>query len=725
MSHRVDGRPVDSGTDPAVAPDSDEAASLSGTLPRPRSWLVSVTAEDRWLLALGTLIAIVVCYPFFGGWLQLLDWVRGPRSPTVPPAIYGLRGGLTGGVPFSLVSNLLIHLIGSAGTWLPVALVFPLGAVAIGRLVGGPIVGRIAAMLLYLLNPFVFERLYAGQVAFLLGYALLPFAVAALRRASTGEGALAAGIWAAVLVALSAHYAWIIALPALAFVATAERRVKALLSIATAAVVALCLSAYAVVGPLIAHAQPSGSSSQLSSYATSGDMRYGLFVNVLGMYGFWRPGPSEPKNLLPGWPLFLVALLIVVAYGAWLAWRSTQQRRCALALGVSAVAGYFLALGAQGPTGPVYRWSIAHVPGFVVMREPEKFLVVVVIFYAWSLGMAAAHFAAAAADKRNELALAALVVLLPVLYTPSLVDGLDGQVSASQVPSSWNEVAKLLGNAPAIFLPWETYASVPFANNRTITSPARAWLPNSVLTAAEPGSGYSFESPTAMDDVIARLSADGYSTRHAGAVLATLGVRYVILAKIGDWQAYGWLDHQSDLRPVLSRGGLEVWQNTSTVRPVQLLGALVTVSSEIGYLTDPDHGSGTGVVIRAGRSVVIHAVPVRHRGRPAKAGTASSGGGSLATQQSPVTWVIHRSAPGFVELPIAYQQGWLFNGKPVIRMAAGNLAVRSSGAGGTLSFEPWGGIELSYTASVVALVAVLGAVWLRRRAGRRGAHRPA
>ena len=39
---------------------------------------------------------------------------------------------------------------------------------------------RLGAGLFYAVNPFVFDRLYAGQLGVLLGYALLPFAVDAL-----------------------------------------------------------------------------------------------------------------------------------------------------------------------------------------------------------------------------------------------------------------------------------------------------------------------------------------------------------------------------------------------------------------------------------------------------------------------------------------------------------------------------------------------------------------
>ena len=48
-------------------------------------------------LLLGVVLAAVVCYPFAGGRLLLLDFVSGPHQPVLPAAAFGLDGGLTGG----------------------------------------------------------------------------------------------------------------------------------------------------------------------------------------------------------------------------------------------------------------------------------------------------------------------------------------------------------------------------------------------------------------------------------------------------------------------------------------------------------------------------------------------------------------------------------------------------------------------------------------------------
>src|SRR6202000_2092562 len=102
---------------------------------------------------------------------------------------------------------------------------------------------------------------------------------------------------------------------------------------------------------LLAGTSPAGALGQLASYRTQGDPRLGLLANVAGLYGFFRPGPVEPTHLLSGWAVVLAALLLVAALGYAAVLRDPASRRNGLAILGAGIAGYFLALGDQGPTG--------------------------------------------------------------------------------------------------------------------------------------------------------------------------------------------------------------------------------------------------------------------------------------------------------------------------------------------------------------------------------------
>jgi hypothetical protein len=66
--------------------------------------------------SLGVAMAALVCYPFVGGRLLLLDFASGPHEPLLPAAAFGFDGGLTGGVPLALGVRLLDRVLGQAGS---------------------------------------------------------------------------------------------------------------------------------------------------------------------------------------------------------------------------------------------------------------------------------------------------------------------------------------------------------------------------------------------------------------------------------------------------------------------------------------------------------------------------------------------------------------------------------------------------------------------------------
>lgn len=355
----------------------------------------------------GALLALGICLPLLGsGALWLLDWVSGPHTPLVPPDALGLAGGLVSGVPFTIVANWLVRNFAETGTWIPLVAVFPLAAWGVSRLVGGSNRARVAAATFYCVNPFVFQRIYAGHLGLLLGYALLPFAVAsALHFMRLGSWLLPTpALWWAVLTALSPHFAWIYAIVLVAAWLTFQpARLITLGRLVAVGATFLLLSVYVLL-PTTQTQLPinTRTASDLATYATTGDPHLGLFVNVLGLYGFWRlgPGPQLPKDVVTGWPFLLLALLFVAGLGAVSRLRRrqdpgddggvhTRNWRTATTLLIAGIAGYFLALGDQGPTGPLFRWAYFHVPFFALIREPQKFLMLtalaLAVFFGWGV----------------------------------------------------------------------------------------------------------------------------------------------------------------------------------------------------------------------------------------------------------------------------------------------------------------------------------------------------
>ena len=645
-------------------------AAAARTTSSPRGVLTRAARERAALvssapLLLGPVLAMLVCYPFADGRLLLLDFVSGPHQPLLPSEAFGLSDALTGGVPFAIGCNLLDRLLGQAGSVVPAVIFFPLATTGAARLLRIAVLpARLGAGLLYAVNPFVFDRLYAGQLGVLLGYALLPFAVDALLDAAGRPDRVArAAAWSAATVMMSEHFAWILVPVAVGILLTRPHRVPVSLRLAGAALGAAAISSYLLVAPVLVGTRPAGALAQLAVYRTQADPRMGLLANVAGLYGFFRPGPTEPKNLLSGWPAVLAALLLVVAIGYAAVLRDPAHRRNGLAVLAAGVAGYFLALGDQGPTGGLFRLAYEHVPGFVMMREPDKFAVLTALAYVYGFGWGIAWLTARSRGKGARIAAIALAGVLPLSYTPNLVGGLGGQVEASTLPSSWSFAERIVGQDTVLFLPWREYFPTPFTDQRMIFNLAAPYFGGTVLTSQNPGSGYAFTAEDPEHVFLDKVIGPPVDPQTTQAALANLGVRFVVLAKVADWRNFADVVDVPGIRIVYSSPTLDLF----SVRPT---------------------------------------AQEAHDERRIR-------------RLDPVDYQVLPGHPGIVALPVPYSPGWAIDGQPAIELADGQAGILAPTRGGIVHYGPSSGVLASEIGSVAAALAVGGAAFIERRRRRR------
>jgi hypothetical protein len=646
-------------------------------------------------LGLGVVLAIGVCWPLLGGGRTfLLDWVVGPHTAVIPDSFFGLNSGLTTGMPMAVAVGAASHVLGPSVTWIPIALIFPIATTAMSRLVGGSVWARMGAATLFAVNPFVFQRLFVGHVALLLGYALLPLVLRSMLVAveARGPARLAPVLWMALVTALSPHFAWITGVLIVAVI-ICRRRHFATARWGIAVVLAFAASmAYVFLPPTGTTLPITTATSGLRAFQTTGDPHVGLFGNVVGLYGFWRlgPGPTLPKSVVSGWLYFLAALLVVAAIGAVTTLRSrgrgsetigraspsmrlstgVDRRVLVGVVLVSALVGFFLALGGQGPTGLLFRWAFNHVPFFDIMREPEKFSMLVSLGYATCFGIGVEHLVSQVKVRGNVLGSAAAILLavgLPLAYVPTIFNGLNGQISSSELPGAWGRVQTMTADRSGalLFLPWHEYLAFPFTQDRVIANPAPSSFTGDVIAgsnaqlvglpdAGSPQSAY-------IEGVLDQNGAAG----PFGTLMAPLGVEYIALAKTVDWRLYGWLSDQSSLEQVYDSPTLELWKN-------------------LAY------------------------------------GGLGKRGAAAVTRLSPVAYRIPAGVPGYVDIAIPYEKGWTLNGVPARATPEGTVSVLAGRAGGVLRFDPWhlvvGGDVISVT-----VVGTLGALVLigRRRRNRR------
>ncbi|MGH9154159.1 MAG: hypothetical protein ACRD03_17645 [Acidimicrobiales bacterium] len=662
--------------------------------------------------ALAAAVAIAVCAPFLGkGWLFLLDWIRGPHVP--PPAeLWGL-GGPPAALPFALATWALGELVGPAVLgWLPIVAALATAVVAAGALVGGPVTRRAAAGLLYAVNPFVFDRAFAGHVAFLLGYALLPLAVRSLLRAEQSAGAarLWPVLWVTLLIGLAPHFAWLVGVICLAMLATRpSRRTAAWLAGMAAAVV--LASAYLVVPSAGRPPAVEVGPADLAAYRTSGDGPFGPLANVAGLHGFWRQEIALPKHDVPGWPLFWAAVVVVAGAGVVRGWRGRNaERRLVAVVAGSGALGFLLALGDQGPAGAVFRWLFVNVPGFEVMREPQKFAALLALAYAALFGIGAQSLVDGARRPAGRRLWAAALLVLPVATAPTLLWGFGGRVEVGRYPASWAEADRLMGDGPEkiLFLPWHQYLHLPFTR-RIVANPARFAFRRDVVSGDNVElPGLPTTSRSVRSAYLEFLYGHGERLASFGQLVAPQGVRYVVVAKAVDWRRYFWLDRQDDLEKVLDREEIVVYRNTRPVAAGTRVPVVVTVEDwgEYAGLSERADLSGVAVRVRREGPGPIRAPATMPVIPPASVPI------SAARRSSPVRYEVAPGPPGWLVLAEPYDRSWRLGDAGATRLAGGVTGFETGPGGGDARFGHWSVVRASYglSAATVALVALAGFV---------------
>lgn len=342
---------------------------------------------------------------------------------------------------------------------------------------------------LAILNPYVAERLLLGQSPSLLGYAMIPWlvvavrsrrplpvrmvlvALAALPAAITPVGAVMAGL--TVLIAgvtvsdgLDGHDAH----DARVVPGVSWRQI--LLLLVPVGVLSL---PWIIAG--LAHPSAGAATAGADAFAVAADSPLGVLGSVLTLGGVWAPGavPASRANLA----IVLIQLVLVVAgsaAGVVLRRRQSGPRRRLLSL---ALLAYALPVAAvlllAEPLLPVWR-AAQQVPGVALLRDTHRLLgwaaLAIALLVALGVGAVArtlrsATSSASPVSARVVAAPLGIVALtLGVLTVPDVPATLARQATPVAVPAEWHEVVDLLNAEPAarvLVLPWQPFRAVDWA----------------------------------------------------------------------------------------------------------------------------------------------------------------------------------------------------------------------------------------------------------------------
>ena len=141
-----------------------------------------------------------------------------------------------------------------------------------------------------------------------------------------------------------------------------------------------------------------------------------------------------------------------------------------------------------------------------------------------------------------------------------------GEIKPSQYPPGWYAADQVLAAdahpGRALFLPWHEYMALSFVRNQNsvVASPAPTFFSIPVLVSADPGVPGIPPPKTRDQMLVTGLVQDGAQGKWAEG-LASIGVKYILVAREVDWRSFGYLDGQPDLVKVGDFGSIVLYRN--------------------------------------------------------------------------------------------------------------------------------------------------------------------
>ncbi len=497
---------------------------------------------QKYVLLSAAFVVIFLWHLLAPGYVLLLDWIAGP----VPLFSYSSVDEMAN-VPV----NALLYVLGSV---LPGWLVQKVTLVAVGffllfvplRLsLFKDLTPRLFVAFLIAINPFVYERLLAGQwrvvVGYLFVYALIVFLLRSSVRYKHIFGTLVlCGMFSLHFLVIGCLITGVWFVGKVLFVPDlAGSRRDFILRFARAFAVFAVISLYWIVPFFLSgmtdNARGSSlgfSSAHWEAFASVGEQRWGPIVNTALFHGFWLEDRawSEDFSIVSQTAVFLwgIGVLYVLAFvGLFVRLRYRGSRTmmtksmshfragflvvCYLiafcfSLGVSATSLYGINI-----------WLFEHVPMWSGFRDSQKWSGVLVIAVAIFAGYGFDRFLYLMHRLPELLQSAMHVIILsvPLVITPYMLFGLASQVQVSDYPVSWYEARDVLlsvereESCHVVFLPWHQYYRLSHNGQALSANVSRRFFPCQVISGQNTavdnvGTDYSrtYESYELVDSLV-------------------------------------------------------------------------------------------------------------------------------------------------------------------------------------------------------------------------------
>jgi hypothetical protein len=581
-------------------------------------------------------------------------------------------------------------------------------------------VGRYFAGFLYMLNPFVYVRFLAGHWLLLLAYAVTPFVIKGFMdyfKTPSMKNAVYVAFLLTFVFALETHTPFLLFI-VFGFFFLAKlmdsRKSGEVLNLSKSTLLLglflLALSAYWLVPSFIGSSTPLGeiSNADVTIFATK-VFNFNTLFTAASMYGFWRGGYIYTKDLMPYWQIFFVIILFFAVHGFVSNYKHPKYGLHVRVFGTVTVLSVLMAGGISGPSGGVFEFLFNNVFFFKGFREPQKFVALLVLSYAYLGGLGVAEFEKLAWEKtkvrftaKKIMVIAVLILALatPFVYSFTMFNGFWGQLKPTDYPKDWYEVNDFLNQDKqdfnVLFLPWHEYMDFKWLPNteKRLANPASVFFDKPVIQGDNMETGAIYSSSTnSVSKYIEFLLSRKNKINNFGELVTPLNVKYIILTKEVDYKVYDFLYNQSDLEVVKDTENLVVFRNKHAVAKFYQIDNISTIKSWDDLLELSNSTDLTSSAFVMGDTIRI---------------TASQGQALDFTKKSPVKYKIEKPIRRYVVYTERYSKDWKLGGKmPEANFGVTNIYDTSDISGLTLYYERFDIYLAGYLISGISFVGLL------------------
>ncbi|MFA6383020.1 MAG: hypothetical protein WCX17_01180 [Parcubacteria group bacterium] len=504
-------------------------------------------------------VAVLLLYPTLQrGYIFLLDWMV---EPNIAFSDINLLSDSIGWITYKFLA--IVFSFAVFQKILLFAIVYFLGLAGF-RLAKRTrnIYAQYFAGLFFIFNPFIYARL-VEQINVIVGSVLfLWFLVYFLEYLE--EDVLKKLVWSAILAALAISF-----FPHCAFLVAATFLVLVISNFISKKDWKLIFKTALIFGAIVislnsnwlfSFSQNRGdlavvenfSQADWKSFETSSIGGDSVYTTVLALQGYWGEYQDRFVSIREN-PLWSPAFLLIFAlsvFGAIKLWKKDPHAKPLIFLFFIA---YILAIGISSPiTKPLSVFLYNYLPFYTGLREPQKWVIVLVFVYAYLGGWGIKYLLETKKFKDYRTEIGIFCAILPIIFSFSAIQGMREHFTPQEFPVEWQGAKNFLKENPTdgkiLFLPWHSYMEFSFAG-KNIINPAQSFFGKNIIVGNNTEFGpvyshYSDPRTLAIEKYMPRKNNPSEKINYADFIsdMEKFKIQKIILAKDEDWQKYAWLD---------------------------------------------------------------------------------------------------------------------------------------------------------------------------------------